>query len=110
MYSDLFGHGPAALTSWTSSYSDSGVLGEAELATAEKGRIVYEESVKQLVRFITWFKDRPKDQRKDRHRQAPTIPMPWGQRPVESAAPGKAAEKPNGKKTNGKRATVKRKG
>ena len=56
------------------------MLGEAELATAEKGRRAYEEAVKQLVRFITWFKDRPKDQRRDRHRTPPTMPIPWGQR------------------------------
>jgi creatinine amidohydrolase len=31
---------------------------------------------------VTWWKDRPKDQRKDRHRHPPTMPMPWGQRPV----------------------------
>jgi len=31
------------------------VLGEAELATAEKGRQAYEEAVKQLTRFVTWF-------------------------------------------------------
>ncbi len=49
------------MISWTSSYSETGVLGDAELATAEKGRTAYEESVKQLARFITWFKDRPKD-------------------------------------------------
>jgi creatinine amidohydrolase len=59
------------------------VLGEAELATAEKGRAAYEEAVKQLVRFVTWWKDRPKDVRKDRHRRSPTMPMPWGQRPVD---------------------------
>jgi creatinine amidohydrolase len=79
---DLFGAGPATVISWTSSYSDTGVLGEPELATAEKGRQVYEEAVKQLVRFVTWFKDRPKDVRKDRHRKTPTMPIPWGQRPV----------------------------
>src|SRR3984893_7929140 len=80
---DLFAAGPATCISWTSSYSDTGVLGEAELATAEKGRQVYEEAVKQLSRFVTWFKDRPKDVRKDRHRKAPTMPLPWGQRPVK---------------------------
>jgi creatinine amidohydrolase len=79
---DLFAAGPATIVSWTSSYSDSGVLGEAELATAEKGKQAYEEAVKQLVRFISWFKDRPKDQRKDRHARTPTMPMPWRQRPV----------------------------
>ena len=60
------------------------MLGEAELATAEKGRLAYEESVKQLARFIAWFKDRPKDVRRDLHRTPPTMPIPWGQRPVGS--------------------------
>jgi creatinine amidohydrolase len=76
---DLFAAGPATLISWTSSYTDTGVLGEAELATVEKGRQVYEEAVKQLCRFVAWFKDRPKDPRRDLHRQKPTMPMPWGQ-------------------------------
>jgi creatinine amidohydrolase len=80
---DLFAHGPATVISWTSSYSETGVLGEAELATAEKGRQAYEEAVKQLVRFVSWFKDRAKDQRRDRHRKAPTMPIPWGQRPIK---------------------------
>ena len=79
---DLFGAGPATVISWTSSYSDTGVLGEAELATAEKGRQAYEEAVKQLVRFVTWFKDRPRDPRRDRHRKPPTMPIPWGQRSI----------------------------
>jgi creatinine amidohydrolase len=79
---DLFAAGPASLISWTSSYSETGVLGDAELASAEKGREAYEEAVKQLARFVAWFRDRPVDPRRDRHRQPPTIPMPWGQRPV----------------------------
>jgi creatinine amidohydrolase len=78
-YSDAFGHGPASLVSWTSSYSETGVLGDAELGTAAKGKQAYEEAVEQLVRFATWFHGRPKDQRRDRHRQPPSIPMPWGQ-------------------------------
>ena len=72
--------GPATIVSWTSSYSPTGVLGGAELATAEKGREAYEEAVKQLVRFVTWFKDRPKDERRDLHRRKPTMPPPWGER------------------------------
>jgi creatinine amidohydrolase len=79
---DLFAAGPATIISWTSTYTETGVLGDAELATAEKGRQVYEEAVKQLVRFVTWFKDRPKDERRDLHRQRPTMPMPWGQRSI----------------------------
>jgi len=72
------------LISWTSSYSETGVLGEAELATQEKGRQAYEEAVKQLVRFIHYFMDRRKDERRDRHRKAPTMAIPWGQRPNET--------------------------
>ena len=79
---DLFAAGPATLVSWTSSYSETGVLGAAELATAEKGRVAYEEAVKQLVRFVKWFRERPVDQRRDRHRKPPTMPMPWGQKPI----------------------------
>ena len=36
---DLFAAGPATVVSWTSSYSETGVLGDAELATVGKGRI-----------------------------------------------------------------------
>jgi creatinine amidohydrolase len=80
---DLFSAGPATTVSWTSSYSATGVLGDAELATAEKGREACEEAVKQLVRFIDYWKDRPKDVRIDLHRNPPTMPIPWGQRPSE---------------------------
>jgi creatinine amidohydrolase len=79
---DLFGAGPATLVSWTSSYTQSGVIGDAELATAEKGREAYEEAVRQLVRFVEWFQPRPVDPRGDRHRTPPTMPLPWGQRPA----------------------------
>jgi creatinine amidohydrolase len=79
-YVDLLRQGPATIVSWTSSYSDSGVLGEAELATVAKGKAAYEEAVKQLVHLVKWFQDRPKDERKSRHRQPPTVPMPWRQR------------------------------
>ena len=78
----MFAAGPATIVSWTSSYSETGVLGEAELASAEKGQAAYEEAVKQLARFVTWFRDRPVDVRRDRHRQPPTMPMPWGQKPI----------------------------
>lgn len=82
LYTDLFGKGAAALVSWTSSYSETGVLGDAELGTAEKGKLAYDEAVKQLVAIVNWFKDRPADQRRDRHRQPTTIPIPWNQRPL----------------------------
>src|SRR5262249_17776458 len=77
---DLFSAGPATVVSWTNSYSDTGVLGDAELGTKEKGERVYLEAVKQLTRFIQYWHPRPKDVRKDLHRNPPTMPIPWGQR------------------------------
>jgi creatinine amidohydrolase len=76
---DLFAAGPATVISWTSSYSETGVLGEPSRASKEKGRRAWEEAVRQLVRFVDWFQKRPKDRRRDRHRTAPTMEMPWGQ-------------------------------
>ncbi|MGO9204556.1 MAG: creatininase family protein [Limisphaerales bacterium] len=79
---DLFAAGPATLVSWTSSYSKTGALGSAELASAEKGRQAYEEALNQLLRFIGYFKNRPVDVRRDHHRKPPTMPMPWGQKSI----------------------------
>jgi creatinine amidohydrolase len=77
---DLFAAGPATVISWTSSYTPTGVLGEAELATKEKGERAYNEAVKQLCAFVNYFHPRPKDVRRDLHRSPPTMPIPWGQR------------------------------
>jgi creatinine amidohydrolase len=76
---DLLAQGPATVVSWTSSYSESGVLGDAEKGTVEKGKAAYEEAVKQLTSFAEWFHGRPKDERRDHHRKPPTMPTPWGQ-------------------------------
>jgi creatinine amidohydrolase len=78
-YTDLFGFGPVHVTSWTASYSDTGVLGEAEWATAEKGKAAFDEAVKQLCAFIREWSEVPTPTRKENHRLRPTIPMPWGQ-------------------------------
>jgi creatinine amidohydrolase len=78
-YVDLFGTGPAQVTSWTASYSETGVLGEAELATPEKGKEAFEEAVNRLCEFIEEWQRVPAPTRKENHRREPTIPMPWGQ-------------------------------
>ncbi len=85
---DLFQQGPGTVVSWTSSYSDTGVLGEAELASVEKGKAAYDEAVKQLVALVRWFHGRPKDQRKDRHRRPPEMPIPWNQQPWQGERDG----------------------
>ncbi len=82
IWNDLFGKSATQLISWTSSYSETGVIGDAEKASVEKGREAYQEAVKQLVAFVDYFRDRSLDPRGDRHTQGPTIPMPWEQRPL----------------------------
>lgn len=78
-YVDLFASGPVNVTSWTSSYSETGVLGDAELATAEKGRQACDEAVRQLVNFIEEWSAQPAPARKENHQSRPTMPMPWNQ-------------------------------
>lgn len=76
---DLFGAGPVQCTSWTASYSETGVLGEAELATAEKGKVAFDEAVLRLCEFIEEWSEVTTPIRKKNHRAEPTFPMPWGQ-------------------------------
>lgn len=75
---DLFAAGPATVISWTSSYTPTGVLGEPELATKEKGERAYKEAVKQLCRFVEYFHKRPRDERHAEQVRR-TMPIPWGQ-------------------------------
>ncbi len=58
------------MISWTSSYSETGVLGDAEKATKEKGERAYNEAVKQLCRFVEYFQSRPQDKRHREQRHA----------------------------------------
>ncbi len=78
-YIDIYGAGPAPLTSWTSSYSDTGVLGAADLGTAEKGKAAIDEAAKQLARLVQEFGDRPRSRRSELHLIPPTMPLPWEQ-------------------------------
>jgi creatinine amidohydrolase len=86
---DLFAAGPGTPVSWTASYSDSGVLGEAELATVEKGQRALAEAAKQFSRLVTEFAARPKPPRGDHHAVKPTMPFPWGQ---DATPPTKAGD------------------
>jgi creatinine amidohydrolase/Fe(II)-dependent formamide hydrolase-like protein len=51
---------------WTR-FSKSGVNGDPTLATAEKGRIIFEVVVRNLVRLAREFKNRPTGERVDYH-------------------------------------------
>jgi creatinine amidohydrolase len=72
---DLFASGPMGLIEWTSQYSDSGVIGEAEKATAEKGRIALEEAGKNLAEFIEEYHSLKIEPRTHRQTKEPTFPL-----------------------------------
>lgn len=84
IWGDLIGHGPAALTSWTSTYSPRGVMGQPELATVEKGKQVYTEAVKQLCSLVEYFYSRPADVREPHQARSTSMPIPWNQRDIPS--------------------------
>jgi creatinine amidohydrolase len=72
---DLFGSGPVGQVEWTSQYSDTGVMGEAEKATAEKGKIVFEEASQNLAEFITEYHELKIEPRTRHQAQEPTFPL-----------------------------------
>lgn len=75
IWGDLFGKSAIGLVEWTSQYSDSGVMGEAEKATAEKGKIVFEEASKNLAEFVREYHAREIQERTPHQAKAPTIPL-----------------------------------
>lgn len=78
-YVDLTaGSGPATIVEWTSSYTESGAFGQAEKATAEKGRLAFERATQELTAMVRWFKARPALERRDHHDSAPTFRLPFG--------------------------------
>lgn len=72
------GAGPAAIINWTSSYSESGSFGAPELATEEKGRLVFEHAVRRLIELVQWLRNRPVEARRDHHATPPTFGLPFG--------------------------------
>ncbi|MBS10870.1 MAG: creatininase [Gemmatimonadetes bacterium] len=75
VWGDLFGKGPMGLVEWTSQYSDSGVMGEAEKATAEKGKLVFEEASRNLAEFVAEYYERKIEKRTRHQAEEPTIPL-----------------------------------
>ena len=67
LWVDLEGAGPVSITRWHGEGGDEGVYGQAKLATAEKGKIIFEEAVKRLVEFADEFHARPRPVRRDHH-------------------------------------------
>ncbi len=77
-YTDLTKASPATIVEWTSTYTQTGVIGEAEQATAEKGRRVFEHAVARMIEMVRWFRARPRPERREHHATSPTFPLPFG--------------------------------
>ena len=74
-YTDLFGSGAVGDVQWTSQYSDSGVMGEAEKATAEKGKLCLEEASRNLSDYIAEYHAREIEPRVRHQGSEPTFPL-----------------------------------
>jgi creatinine amidohydrolase len=77
-YTDLTVGSPATIIEWTSTYTKSGVIGEAEKATPDKGRQVFEHAVAQMIAMVRWFRTRPRPARREHHATPPTFSLPFG--------------------------------
>ena len=77
IWSDLFGRSAMGLIEWTSQYTDSGVMGEAEKATAEKGKLVFEEASRNLAEFVAEYHARKIDTRTRHQAEEPTFPLSY---------------------------------
>ena len=73
---DLWSSGPVSVTSWTSEYTDSGICGDAVLATPEKGKILFDEAVKNLIEWANEFYSRETMIRKDHNTSQPLSDLP----------------------------------
>jgi len=77
-YTDItLGSGPASIISWTASYSETGSFGAPELATAEKGQLVFDRAAERLADLIRWFRTRPTETRREHHAEKPTMAYPF---------------------------------
>ena len=52
---------------WWSSFSESGVQGDATKATADKGRALFEAAVTEIAAYVEELRSLPLPQRKDHH-------------------------------------------
>jgi creatinine amidohydrolase len=75
-WGDLFGSGPVSVFERTSTFTEDGTFGQATLATAEKGKVIFDQAVSRLVEFVREFQNRPARPAVDHHTNKPTSPIP----------------------------------
>ena len=67
MWSDLLNPGPIRMMDWWTRFSKSGVNGDPTVASAEKGKVIFEAVVENFVKMAREFKNRPRGERVDHH-------------------------------------------
>jgi creatinine amidohydrolase len=72
IWMDLIEGSPVLLMDEWTRFSKSGIYGDPTLATAEKGRIVFEAVVNSFVKLVREFKNRPRGDRTDHHNSSPS--------------------------------------
>jgi creatinine amidohydrolase len=73
-WNDLGKGSPVKMVPWWSQLTKSGVIGDATLATAEKGRFWFEAEVERLTQFCREFRALELPPRSDRHQAAAGAP------------------------------------
>ena len=73
---DLWASSPVAIAGWTSTFSENGTMGEASRATAQKGKALFEEVLKNLIEFADEFAARDFLPRVDHHAMKPATEVP----------------------------------
>ncbi|MDA0205693.1 MAG: creatininase family protein [Acidobacteria bacterium] len=74
IWMDLMEGSPVRLMDEWTRFSKSGVYGDATVATADKGKIVFEAVLAAFGRLVKEYKNRPRGERTDYHREKPNIP------------------------------------
>jgi creatinine amidohydrolase len=75
-FGDIYSFAPVSVVGWTSAAGTNGTFGRADLGTTEKGKLIFEETVKQLLAFVEDFHQQPYKPRVDHHKASPTTPVP----------------------------------
>jgi len=76
LWGDLWAHGPVSITRWHGESTESGVSGDAKLGTAKKGKMIFDEAVRNLIEFADEFHARPRPNRRDHHDAKPLSEIP----------------------------------
>ena len=58
---------------WTR-FSKSGTYGDPTIASAKKGKPIFEAVVEDFVRLVHEFKNRTRGERTDYHKESPKLP------------------------------------